>query len=515
LVNFLSGILINDTANKLPAIVSQREEKQALDKVIAYYAETKGVQIDINTLMDDKEQYEKFLKKATREWVASKRVNGEWIPGKRLMNQVTYRELQNCFDDLPYFLPSNLFLDRGEHLDAEREKRWLSNNQKAPSITIFSVFKEGSEYFHGEGLVRTKLEGKGLPYPIVNPSEGEILIPGGETIIYEKTDDGTYFASIIRSPALIKPDSLLSSIALKEAYKKHLSKPYKDLQLTASVEEQTIQRPNHGLAHTYRVMENIAIIINYFAHHAEDENFRLFCQNISHDDLEYLKVCAAFSVTGRESEVAFGEDAKKYEAFRQASAKNFEAFAATHPFGLLNTPEVKSRLSHVIEHMGNPNYEKDNKEDALAIYMHRILNAAHKLDLPRCYGHTEFESKGLDYYKDLSAHSDEQAAALQQVTQYSIEMIKAHGNVLRTGIGASGELVDLDPIQGYQTPFQEVSCSLQRLYDVSDTVPYPELTEAYQFHCEKFNDYKASYQKKTGAAAGDDADNEPDITHSN
>ncbi len=104
------------------------------------------------------------------------------------------------------------------------------------------------------------------------------------------------------SPALVSLVSYWCYRALAEAYERYLSKPYSNFSWQVKINGKTIYRPNHGLAHTYRVMNYIPIIVNYFAHHGKDEEFRLFCQKMTKRQQEWLMVAAAFSVTGRQNE---------------------------------------------------------------------------------------------------------------------------------------------------------------------------------------------------------------------
>ena len=73
-------------------------------------------------------------------------------------------------------------------------------------------------------------------------------------------------------------------------------------------------------------MVYVDIVIDYFASHAKDEAFRLFCQNLQPTDKEWLRVAAAYSITGRESEIAAIDDLKRYNNYRESCKEHLEQF---------------------------------------------------------------------------------------------------------------------------------------------------------------------------------------------
>ena len=382
------------------------------------------------------------------------------------------------------FLPTHPILSRKESLSQEIiNRRRAAPYQVTPSITSFSASDDG--FMSGSSNVVTKMDAANLRYPIVNPTETEILIPHGETLVYAPRGNTTFFASIVRSPSLEQAGRYFSHQALLYAFKHHLKNSYSAGEDAISIADKTIQRPNHGLAHTFRVMKNIDNLVSYFAHHAEEEAFRSFCQTISEEGLECLRIAAAFSVTGRESEISAKNDLPLYKQYRESSEQYFRAFLEKNQPTVFCKEGMVEKFAHLVRYMGDPNYEtlaEKFKEKDHQCYLHRILNIAHKLDLVRCYNPTEFKV-ALAPCVSLSRESDAQHFDFQQIIRYNIQLIKAHGSALETNITANGELLACS--LPYAAPFEEVSLSLKRLFEVSDTVPRLNFTEYSTGLCRK------------------------------
>ncbi|WP_242604140.1 SidE phosphodiesterase domain-containing protein, partial [Legionella erythra] len=103
-----------------------------------------------------------------------------------------------------------------------------------------------------------------------------------------------------------------SSGLIREAgyvYTHHLSKAYKETELESTDavlarDNQVIHRPNHGLAHSLRVATYIPLVVEYFQQFAKPKLSQL-CQNLNSEELKKLQLCMLFSVSGRESDLAF------------------------------------------------------------------------------------------------------------------------------------------------------------------------------------------------------------------
>ncbi len=383
--------------------------------------------------------------------------------------------------------------DRAENLAlSEKEgellvtKRREMNPQRSHSVQSFSHFAEGSSYFEKKINARTILETPKGHWPTINKGEGEILLPLGTTLNYrvEVFADSAprFFAREVNSPGLMPFGSPWALCALKFAYHKHLSQPYKAAENHVELNGRRIERPNHGFAHTYRVMRYIDIVLNYYAHHAADVAFQSFCRNITPHQRECLTVAAAFSVTGRESEIAAVEDLKRYAEYRQACAIHLAEFLKLHPATSENSA-IHAQLIHMVHYMGNSEFETlkmegDQTVPDHCIYFHRILNTAHKLDLPRCYGAEKFNHV-MAYCRELSALSSESTDRYIEMIRYACDLIAAHGNAYHTTISDADELID--HYKPYATPFEKVSTNFRQLCEVTDSVKKLNLTESYQF----------------------------------
>lgn len=384
-------------------------------------------------------------------------------------------------------------LSRGERVSAELKKRRLANVLRTPSITSFSHFRGGSQHFHQPGTTHTKLKGDYAGYPVINEDEGEIIFAHGEQIEYHESHDGGFFARLVRSPDHQRAEGYLAGLALQHAYQQHLIKPYKESYHSTTINGVSIARPNHGLAHTYRVMMNIPHLINYFAMHALDEGFKQFCQHLSESERELLCVAAAFSITGRESEIAAGEDLSRYDKYRKASEDHFRVFLENHAPKIYKPDKyTRRRFQHIVRYMGNPWYEQHSPDGEFVMinchpdklerehrnHLHRLLTIAHKLDLPRCYSSQQFHAsmamcRALSDEQLDTQHAIKRSDYLKLI-QYNIELIKAHGNMLQFDIAADGSFVERS--SGYKAPFDEVSQSMKRLYEISETVPLSIVT---------------------------------------
>ena len=470
IANFLAGCLVNWSAAELPRVLIRSEERQILEKVF----------------LNQKPAYPlKEIKKNEALYLTLLQNN---VDNKRI-TEAERDKVKLWFSQLTFLFPSYSLIDRAENLNAsevtelETVKRRIANPVIVPSVLSFSVLHEGSPAFHNPDTTRTKVETDNSIRPVVNPGEGEILIPAGTSYRYTlNTNQGTFFAREVNSPGILPQGDFWSSTALAESFRHHLSKPYEG---SNQEEHNVVSRPNHGLAHTYRVVVYLDVIIDYFAHHAKDETFRLFCQHITPDEREWLRVAAAFSISGRESEISAGENPEQYDQFRQASQKHMEDFLENYPPPTDNAA-MRERMLDIVRWMGNPNYEKgidgqhehlDPDERLHRHFIHRILSIAHKLDLPRCYLPAEFEG-AMAKCLELSTVDELQKADYMRMIRYAIDIIKAHGNRLQTDITSGGELQSAD--KGYTAPFEKVSTNLRQLREITETITQPQRKESYQ-----------------------------------
>lgn len=383
-------------------------------------------------------------------------------------------------------------LDRVEYIDpAQREtiaRGRIANPVLTPSVTSVSASKEGLVHALDDPTP-TKFECTTSTRPVITADESEQLIPHGTAFIYTLNPQGGFFAREVNSPSIAPTGFYWTAVALSYAYSQHLKLAYKETpQDVALVNGKVTNRPNHALAHTYRVMTYVPVVVNYFARHAQDEAFRLFCIYMPDNELQWLMAAAAFRVTGRESEIAAAQNPMRYEQFKKASQAHFIAFLQVH-IPPQTDEGMQERMAHLIRYLGNPAYEQpihnqpavnqhqNTTEQAHRNFLYRILTVAHALDLARCYTPEQVE-KALSFCTSLTRSSSQQALDFQAMERFAIELIKAHGDSLCTDITCDGMLVPCN--RTYQSPFERVSHSMRELQFISATVTCPQLAEKYQ-----------------------------------
>ncbi|MFO1258955.1 MAG: SidE phosphodiesterase domain-containing protein [Gammaproteobacteria bacterium] len=383
-----------------------------------------------------------------------------------------------------YLAPENALLDRGEFLTPDIIKMRLANPWILPATTSFSAHIQGSSYFHKSGTTRTKLENPRNLRPIINKSEDEIIFAQGEQVITSQ-GPGYLITRLVNSPSLQQPDQRWSDSALASAFKYHLLKEYTEETSEITINGTKVFRPNHNAPHVLRVMKGIDLVLAYFIRHAKDPQFKIFCNSISKDEVEWLRVAAAFSITGRNSEISAGENLERYDQYRSASAEHFRLFVEkTKDLSIPKNRAMAERMYNIIRYMGNPHYEQgqnnqlaincisDDVERNIRNYNHRILSIAHKLDLPRCYSPTQF-MESMQCCLNLSEFSTAQSEDFNQMVGYIIELIKEHGGHLSCDLGLDGQLGSVH--RGYQDVFSKASTSLTTLYALSKSVTLPRL----------------------------------------
>ncbi|OGT55258.1 MAG: hypothetical protein A3F43_03300 [Gammaproteobacteria bacterium RIFCSPHIGHO2_12_FULL_42_10] len=471
IANFLVGSLINWSAAELPKRLLYSEHRQILEKVILE-RETPDPQAIKQKIKSDPKFYEATLQIKLEAGIITREEYAKVVP---------------LFSKLDTWFPSYGPADRGEDLEASEkdgelgiEQRRTANPVFAPSVMSFSIFRDGSGYFNGQNMKHTKIETDNSTKPIINSTEGEILAAHGTTYLYTQNPAGGFFAREINSPGMIPKGGYLSSVAIAEAYQNYLSKPYaQQEQHQITMDGINIQRPNHGLAHTYRVMIYIDVVINYFAHHAKDETFRLFCHFITPDECEWLRMAAAYAITGRENECSATENLALYDEAREASQEHMQKFLTKYSV-ISKDGVMRERMLDIVRWMGNPGYENayqgkpainqhtDINERLHRNFIYRILTLAHQLDLPRCYGPVQF-SHAMEMALKHVTQSHEQQIDYILMLQYAINLINAHGDCLNTNLTSSGELISCS--MQYRAPFHKVSSNLRQLREITETIP--------------------------------------------
>ncbi len=353
-------------------------------------------------------------------------------------------------------------------------RRRQANAWTFPALTSTSHFKDGIAWLSRTKTAITRIKGRGY---CINPSEGEILFSQGTQVVTKELQTNEFVSKIVCSPTLEPADCYWSDLALEKAWENHLKYPYKEGNDTYTSNDITIHRPNHGLAHTYRRKLNIDHVVNYFANHAKEDNFREFCQFLDNNQLEWLRIASAFCVTGRENETSALEDPEWYKRYRQASTDNFNRFVSENK-PVDNDQNMITRISDVVLYMGHPEYEStinavdDLQERSLRNFYFRILSMAHKLDLARCYTPAEYNDR-MQYFRNHSVESSTQKRDMTEIIRYNCALLKAHGNAQHSDMTFDGTIVASHT--NYRAPFIEVSRSMKRLREVTDTVSRPQV----------------------------------------
>lgn len=392
----------------------------------------------------------------------------------------------NPSGNVPFKLPEVLV--RGELLDTATIHRRLNKPISMPSITSFSLFKDGVKQFNQVGSTCTRIIERNMPYPMIQKMEGEVIIPHGEQLAYTQCADGGLMAEIVRSPQLVKRADDMSLSALAYAYENHLSKSYKETSHSITLKGITIHRPNHGLAHNYRVMTYIPLVISYFAQHSKEAGFKDYCAQLTNEDIEYLRIAAVFRVTGRESELSFKDNLKQYLLYKQTSATHLSVYLKKSG----TTDKMVQRLMHIVTHLGAPDYESrigshpalnqhtDQQERLCRNYCHRILTIAHNLDLARC--------KDPAYYKDTLSyclqgvtHNVNLQEDYNYLLKYAIALIKSHDDSLCTDIDTNGVLSRCS--KSYGSTFANASSSLLNLLDMDEDLQVQKEQHGIRMSC--------------------------------
>lgn len=458
---FLIGSLIQIAINRLPLLLNEpqiyREEKALLSRLMKDLRKIKTAG-----------EYQRLL---------SKRLANHQCTEKE------YQFLTGRFEELAPLMGGYSSLYRVEFLKSvtvrARERKVLS----LPALTSTSHWDRISDEFGEEGLEDSKLTiFKNAPSNLFSihslshlPHEREVLLSAGLQVINKVYNKQIITALIVNTP-MFQKDHYWPDVALSHAYKNYLSQRYEDLDETIDIGNFYVARPNHGLAHTFRVMEYVEPVVHYFSLYAEDESFRQFCQTISSDTLQWLKIAAAFRVTGRNSEVGFHDNPDLYTSYKRASANHFREFVKTIPSFAKRFSSLVDALEEVIFYLGNPEYEaKYNREQNqnkknLRNYCMRILDCSHNLDLARCKDSDSYWD-AIEGFTALVHESNEQDEALIMLIRYATHLMKAHGDALCCELDDSDCLIDSEPY--YKARYGKISHSRRYLIESSRTVQAP------------------------------------------
>lgn len=161
-----------------------------------------------------------------------------------------------------------------------------------------------------------------------------------------------------------------------------------------------IERPNHALAHHIRQVFYIDPIINYFSKYAADISIKQFCENISLEQRNDIKLLIAFYAVGRESELSFKEDLPANSRYREISAEKLACFLKNQLFW--KNEEKIALYKELLRWVVDPEYiinleqfKDDHTQQKKSIYW--IVTLAHNFDLPRCYSKEDYDNELLPF----------------------------------------------------------------------------------------------------------------------
>lgn len=246
----------------------------------------------------------------------------------------------------------------------------------------------------------------------------------------------TFTTEIVRGVATEFQDNYFITLAMNVA-SEILKQPYKE----APNPRFGIARHNHALAHHIRASVFIEPVIDYFKQFAADPKFREFCDTLQPEEVIMMKVMMIFSKTGRESEVSpAGSGLERYMEFQQASADHLCHFMRE----VMRCDEATiAYYAEIMLNMGNPNYPKlvtgkNETEKQHKLYINHITALAHKLDLPRVYGESQYARSMSGYNGSAQSGtglrfiepSEKQVEGLAKIETIALNCLKATGDKL-------------------------------------------------------------------------------------
>lgn len=451
LFSFLLGILVTYGINTLPGLLHQphvlSKEKAILQKLR-----------ENGYLTDGKQMTQQEFKKLLMEPAL-----------KPLLSEEERGLLENAFLQLKPLLMENKLYRGEEGLSSNVITARTYRISKLQALTSTS-YRNLTSFVVGTNKTLTFFK-SAPPYPTINSlsmmqsqqdeEEEEVIIPPGIQLL--TVPKGAAFeASIVASPSVDVEDYWFEH-ALGYCTTYHLSQPYREEDEFIRINNEVIYRPNHGLLHTLRVATYIPLVMDYFARHANDPGFKLFCQRSRHTRMErYLKLAAVFSISGRESECSASSDRERYIRYRKASKQHFLQYVSCYPDCIEETE--KDRFADIILWMGNPDYpllqlqKTSPDENHSTVYLYYLLTIAHKLDLPRCYDASLFEEV-LKKMEALINPSSAQQDDLACLVDYAMSLITIQGDQLACKLTLSHKkLENVD--QCYTETFIKLSQSL-------------------------------------------------------
>lgn len=258
------------------------------------------------------------------------------------------------------------------------------------------------------------------------PAEKEVLYPPALTQVIGE-QGGKQIERFIYGYASHDYDWYNISAALTAAHD-YLKRPYKDRMDV----RYGIARHNHALAHHVRTVSLAEHSRLYLAAFMTDDKARDVLNRLSDRQHQAIEIILAFSKTGRESELAFWDDKKRYQQYQEASV----GYMRRYMIGVLGWPAAEvAQYEDVLRHMGNPNFDEkisgSIEQRCIKSALHHVVDLAHKLDLARCYTAEKYDEALRGYMGGkgrVVAASEQQRQAFELLQKSAFELLHVTGD---------------------------------------------------------------------------------------
>lgn len=124
-------------------------------------------------------------------------------------------------------------------------------------------------------------------------------------------------SGLIKKVSSLVDNGLLKAIQFVDS--EYLNKPYSNTSYTADWSLDTnlgiINRPNHGLNHTLRVLALVPVVANACQ------------QDLSKEEIKKIQLASLFFVVGRENDCGYSDNPALYLSYRKKSAEAFKEYA--------------------------------------------------------------------------------------------------------------------------------------------------------------------------------------------
>ncbi|MDF1655102.1 MAG: SidE phosphodiesterase domain-containing protein [Coxiellaceae bacterium] len=282
----------------------------------------------------------------------------------------------------------------------------------------------------------------------VCPGESEVIFPPHHLrfLSYDRNpvSEKSFFTTEIVSGLEVEyQQQYLLDLAMVDAYE-ILKRPYKE-----SLDPRFgISRHYHALAHHVRACLLVEPVIKYFKQHAASDEFKVFCDHLTPEEITIMKLMMIFSRTGRESEAGPSQLAI-FLSYNRKSAENLADFLRYH---MDIDEDTINFYMDVLINAGNPRYAEfvtgaTEEEKQRKLFFSYIAALAHKLDLPRVFGEAHYDSNVAVHNGSqemtaggfLVTASKQQKASFNRLEAIAMRMLQVTGDNLcfsRHGIDA-------------------------------------------------------------------------------